>query len=206
MISVMSEYHRIKTGDAEVVTDNLEKAMIHFFPDSIHSVDKNGEILFANNAAAKLFGYSVDELAGKPITEIYAPEVASFVEAGFERLKRQGSCSVQSTIQDKSGQHIPVEVRSFCIYSEQGEFERTITVTRDLRNYMYAVSRNPTDTGWEVQWASEQGATYTIEWTEDLESEFVVVNSGVEAEPPINTYVDFYDRKNPGVYRISKDC
>jgi PAS domain S-box-containing protein len=202
---MISEYHKIRTGHQDVLTDNLERAIIHFFPDSIHSVDTDGNIVFVNEAAVALFGYTAEELVGAHLSTIYSPEVLEYVDAGFENLKRVGSCSVHSRIQHKSGKSIPVELRSFCIYHEDGTFEKTITLTRDLRNYMYAVCRNTTDTGWEIQWASEPGATYTIEWGENLESEFLVVNTGIEDEAPINSYVDYFDRPSPGIYRIMKE-
>ena len=81
-------FHKISIGKDQIVTDNLEKAIIHFFPDSIHSIDDQGRIIFANQSAEKLPGYEAGELIGKELGDLYDPEVLSFVEQGFEAIWR----------------------------------------------------------------------------------------------------------------------
>lgn len=196
--------HKTTVGDDKVVTDSLEKAIIQHFPDSIHSVDEAGTFIFTNRAAEKLLGYLPGELIGQKLSDLYNPEVLRFVEKGFQDLKATGSCSTHSAVVGKAGNLIPVDIRSFCIYTPDGVFQKTITIMRDLRNYMYALSKNQQDGGWKIQWASEPGAVYSIEWAESLDDESLEINGGIPANPPINSYTDYFERTDPGVYRITK--
>ncbi len=103
------------------------------FPDIIHSVDDDGNIILTNHAAEELLGYSRWELMTMNIRQIYAPEVIKDVENGFSDLKAKGNKRVESILITKTGEKIPVEVRSFAIYGDNGEFLRSISVLRDIR-------------------------------------------------------------------------
>jgi signal transduction histidine kinase len=57
------------------------------------------------------------------------------VKSGFLRLQREGELSVcDSAMLDKNGRRIAVEIRSFAIYDDQGEFVRTFSIVRDTRS------------------------------------------------------------------------
>ncbi len=108
--------------------------LLERFPDIIQSVDDAGNIVYANRRACELLGYTRDELAGKTIADVYAPEIMDDVKAGFRQLKRDGSLTVSESIMvDKQGSRIPVEIRSFAVYAEDGRFLRTFSVIRDIR-------------------------------------------------------------------------
>ncbi len=118
--------HNIRNADIfEIILDN--------FPDIIHSIDEQGNIVFTNKAAESLLGYSHDELIGMNIRELYAPEILAAVAAGFSDLKRKGAMSVESLLATKDGHRIPVEIRSFSIYDDTGAFVRTFSILRDIR-------------------------------------------------------------------------
>ena len=67
------------------------------------------------------------------VYEIYAEEVQEAVKAGFSNLKQKGDKTVESVLQAKDGEVIPVEIRSFSIYDDDGEFIRTFSILRDIR-------------------------------------------------------------------------
>jgi PAS domain S-box-containing protein len=118
--------HELRDADIfEVILDN--------FPDIIHSIDEQGNIVFTNKAAESLLGYSRDELLKMNIREIYAPEILGAVEVGFSDLKREGAMSVESLLVTRDGRRIPVEIRSFGIYDDSGSFVRTFSILRDIR-------------------------------------------------------------------------
>jgi PAS domain S-box-containing protein len=105
------------------------------FPDIIQSVDADGTIVYANRRAAQLLGYAPAELLGKHVSEIYAPEVLDKVRHGFAKLKTHGNLTVnESLLIDQAGNRIPVEIRSFAVYDEAGQFLRTFSILRDIRD------------------------------------------------------------------------
>ncbi len=117
-----------------LLTDNLLEPLLNSFPDIIHSVDKDGNIVYANMRASELLGYSQDELVGLNIYKLYAPEIQSQVKKGFNRLKQEGDITIrESLLKTKSGELITVEIRSFSVYDDKGEFLRTFSILRDVR-------------------------------------------------------------------------
>ncbi len=108
--------------------------LLNSFPDIIHSVNKDGLILFTNKTASELLGYSNEELLKMTIYDLYAPEVQSKLRKGFIKLKEEGDIVIrESSLQSKSGEIIPVEIRSFGVYDDNGEFIRTFSILRDIR-------------------------------------------------------------------------
>jgi len=119
------------------IQDNAElfEQLLERHPDAIHSVGRDGLIIYANATATQLLGYSNEELVGMPISNLYAPELMGLVESGFNRLRREGELSVcDSAVLDKDGKRIAVEIRSYAIYDDQGGFVRTFSILRDIRS------------------------------------------------------------------------
>jgi PAS domain S-box-containing protein len=100
----------------------------------IHSIDDEGNIVYTNRTAEKLLGYTREELLKMNIRQIYADEILEAVNRGFSDLKERGDKTVESLLKAKDGTRIPVEIRSFSIYDDEGNFLRTFSILRDIRN------------------------------------------------------------------------
>ncbi len=109
------------------------ETIIGNLPDFIHSVDEIGNIVYTNRVAEQLLGYSHGELLAMNVRELYAHEVLDDLECGFTNLMHKGDKSVESIIVAKDGSHIPVEVRSFSVYDDDGHFVQTYSILRDMR-------------------------------------------------------------------------
>ena len=123
----------MRIENQDIVTDDILQIVVDNFPDIIHSVDPDGRIVFTNRQAEKLLGYSQEELLSMNIRDLYADEILEALEKGFKALKQDGDASVESVLKDKEGNLIPVEVRSFSIYDASGNFIRTFSILRDIR-------------------------------------------------------------------------
>jgi PAS domain S-box-containing protein len=107
--------------------------LIAFFPDIIHSVNKDGNIVFTNKFATELLGYKEEELLNMNIRDIYSSRRHETVMAGFKELKEKGQLTgVESVLVNKKGKEIPVEIRSLSLYDKNGRFEKTFSVIRDI--------------------------------------------------------------------------
>ncbi|MFK7872550.1 MAG: ATP-binding protein [Oligoflexales bacterium] len=119
--------------DDNSISKNIFEEIVWSFPDIIHSVDRNGHILSTNKKATELLGYSLDELIGKSIYELYPEEIQDKVKLGFKELKKVGLIQgVQTQMLTKSGEKISIEIRSISIYRGD-EFIKTFSIIRDLR-------------------------------------------------------------------------
>jgi PAS domain S-box-containing protein len=123
----------MRIDNKEIITDDIFQIVIENFPDIVHSVDTDGRIVFTNRKAEQLLGYSRQELIGMNVRRIYADEILEAMEKGFKSLKQSGDKVYESILKDKFGNRIPVEIRSFGIYDDKGNFVRTFSILRDIR-------------------------------------------------------------------------
>lgn len=124
---------RMRIDDSDIPDADVFSRLLDYFPDMIQSVDEDGNIVFANRTASSLLGYDQDELLTMNIRDIYAEEVLAALETGFKDLKKKGDKRVESVLKHKDGTQIAVEIRSFSIYDDDGEFMRTFSIMRDMR-------------------------------------------------------------------------
>ena len=124
---------RMRIDNVEITQAQVFEILMDNFPDIIHSVDDEGNIVYTNRAAEKLLGYTHDELIGMNIRQLYAEEIQAALAKGFRDLKATGQKRVESLLQARDGTRIPVEIRSFSLYDDAGEFVRTFSILRDVR-------------------------------------------------------------------------
>ena len=123
----------MRIDNEEIREADIFEILLDNFPDIIHSVNEEGKIVYTNKKATELLEYTHEELIGMNVRDIYTPEVQAALEKGFSNLKQTGDKSVESALQSKSGEEIPVEIRSFSIYDDDGNFIRTFSILRDVR-------------------------------------------------------------------------
>jgi PAS domain S-box-containing protein len=70
------------------------KSVVQTATDAIILADRAGRIVFWNDAARRLFGYTYEEVAGKPLTMIMPPGFREAHQQGFQRLLSTGEARV----------------------------------------------------------------------------------------------------------------
>ncbi|MBN2301902.1 MAG: PAS domain S-box protein [Lentisphaerae bacterium] len=124
---------KMRIDAIEIRDADIFEILLDNFPDMIHSINDDGQIVYTNKTAERLLGYSRNELATMNIRQIYADEILEALEQGFSDLKQKGDKTVESLLKAKDGSVIPVEIRSFSIYDDEGNFLRTFSILRDIR-------------------------------------------------------------------------
>ena len=125
---------KMTISSPKMLEASIYEELMDNFPDIVHSVDEDGNIIFTNKKAAELLKYSKEELLGMNVRNIYAPEVLEKLETGFSKLKQDGDLTVyDSCLVDSEDERIEVEIRSFALYDDEGKFIRTFSVLRDIR-------------------------------------------------------------------------
>src|SRR6185503_7086687 len=118
------------------ITTNYLTTVLDSMNDAVLVTAPNGIIKRINNAAVRLFGYSEEDLAGKPFTMLLAEnERASFsLEAAAVETR-------ETVIATRSGQTIPVSLSGAPIAADDPQFKGTIFVVRNITDRKRAERR-----------------------------------------------------------------
>lgn len=101
--------------------------------DGVYMVDTEGRIQFCNAALARLTGYRVEELLGRPSTALYTADTEPMI---LERRRRvlSGEAvapSLQTELLRQDGKRVPVEL-SIANFMRAGQIAGRITMVRDI--------------------------------------------------------------------------
>jgi PAS domain S-box-containing protein len=96
-------------------SDERYRVLVEAANDAVLSIDETGGILFANPAAARIFGYNSTELIGKPLTVLIPESLRKLHETGLKRYLASGQRHINWQSAPfkglrKSGQEFPVEM------------------------------------------------------------------------------------------------
>lgn len=134
--STLEISERRRMEDELRVSEERFRTLLMSLPDAIFGTDEDGQITFANEAAARLFGYSIQELVGR--------DVGLLLPAGVREIhvqlrknyiaNHQGLGALEASREveawHKDGRAIPVEIRLGHMRTTQGIL--VITVMRDI--------------------------------------------------------------------------
>lgn len=94
--------------------ENQEKLrlLIELAPDAFFQGDKNGNIIYANDKAVELTGYSKYELFTKHIKDLFPPEVIENKPLRFDLLLKGDTVKAERDLVRKDGSIVPIEMNS----------------------------------------------------------------------------------------------
>lgn len=136
-----SEYKQAQ----EVLQEREEKfrAIAETAVDAVILADGNGGIIFSNKGAQTMFGYSEEEILGKPLTVLMPERYREDHQKGIERLKMTGESKYIGGTSEmhglrKDGSEFPIEL-AVSMWKARGEtfysgIVRNITRRRHLEH------------------------------------------------------------------------
>ncbi len=99
--------------------------------DAIGIIDKHGRPTQWNKMASAMFGYTLEELHGKKVFDLYADQQQ--LQAMLARLRRDGRVQkYEIDIRRKDGSTAPFELSISLLYSDEGKVLGSVCVARDL--------------------------------------------------------------------------
>ena len=116
-------------------TDRLTRlaAIVEFSEDAIIGKDMDGIITEWNRGAKQLYGYSADEVIGKPVSILIPPEESDDFSEIMDKLKRGESVARSETVrQKKDGERVDVSLSAFPIRDEAGTIIGAAAIARDI--------------------------------------------------------------------------
>jgi PAS domain S-box-containing protein len=120
-------------------TDELQArlaAIVATSDDAIVSKDLNGVVLSWNSAAERIFGYSPDEIIGKPILILLPPERQDEETTILSKIRRGERVDHFETIRvRKDGRRIDVSVTISPIHDAAGNVVGASKIARDITEY-----------------------------------------------------------------------
>ncbi len=97
----------------------------------LHSADRKGTIIFANERLHQTLGYAPGEIIGKTIFDLYPRESHDEARAGLKRVQEEGRHALTlSTMLCKDNEPLKVDLASAALKDEVGRFIGTFTISR----------------------------------------------------------------------------
>src|ERR1041384_8802513 len=114
-----------RAGEPLLESEVHYQAMAEAATDAIITINSESTILLVNPAAEKIFGYSIEEMLGQPLTMLMPEYLRHLHQAGITRYVRTGQkhidwAGVRLSGLHKSGREIPLEI-SFGVFMKEGE-------------------------------------------------------------------------------------
>ena len=142
----------VRTGSKELegirVSEERFQQFFETLPAYCYMISPSGNILDVNSAACKALGYRKEELVGRPVSAIYAPESLSKMGDLFEKWKRRGLLQGEElVVETKQGQKRTVLLSARSVKDGKGNLLHSTSVQVDItdrkraREALSAVSR-----------------------------------------------------------------
>jgi PAS domain S-box-containing protein len=112
---------------------NFQKRLLSNVTDAIAAYDKYREIIYWNETAQKIYGWSEQEVLGRPADEMFCiGRMESLRHKAIKIALLKRSCSGEISIYHKSGRLIHTEVHTKVFTDEDGAFNGAVAVFRDI--------------------------------------------------------------------------
>jgi len=157
---------------------SLYQGLVENSPDVIWQTDRELRFSYLSPAVMNLFGYSPDDLMGRPLSELLTPGSRDFIRsrlsarvADEQSGKKNGHRLLEIQIINKAGVIIPAEVAVAAMYDDAGDLVGFQGVTRNVadrvridervrlseRNYRELVERS---NSFILRWTSDGVITF----------------------------------------------
>jgi PAS domain S-box-containing protein len=154
-----------EAGTIETLTDAWLAAIVESSDDAIVGKNLDGIVTSWNPAAARLFGYTADEMIGHHISLLAAPGREDEMPAILERIRRGAKVDRHATVRRrKDGSLVDVSLTVSPIRDESGRLIGASKIARDITQYKRAEARLRAS---EERFRHLANAVPDIVWTAD---------------------------------------
>ncbi len=131
--ALQQERSAAERGRAEEALRESEarfRALFESIPEGVIVHDNDGNILYVNDVTVKRLEWPAEELTGRSLHEIVAPESRAIIPDHTRQVRTSGSCTFETTYVARSGRLIEAEVNEHPI--EFGGQDAVLSVARDI--------------------------------------------------------------------------
>ena len=204
--SIVRGYVRDITETKKAVDKiRFDAELLNTVGQSVIATDSNGVVIYWNNAAEKIYGWSSAETMGKCIINLIpAQQSIEMAEEIMKELMRGNSWTGEFLVNRKDGTVFPAHVTNSPIFDNQGKIIGIIGVSMDISerkksteklresNERYEfVNKATQDTIWEWDYATREG-----KWGEGIINIFGYKEDKIKYnESWLDEYVHPYDKE-----------
>lgn len=186
---------RKKAEDTRKASEEKYSKLIETAQDAI-ICEESGKITIWNKSAEKIFGYSKNEIIGKPVSTIIPKRYIEKYQKGVERFLESGKTSIMDKIMEfsgitKNGIEFPLEMSLSYQKTRDGHYIIT-TIIRDITNQkktkQQLVNKNQ-----EIEKINNELKDFVYTVSHDLKEPLFSINGYITRL--YETYYDTYDEK-----------
>ena len=169
LLSILSLIHNIterKNVEAALLeSEAYQKALIDSSPIAIYSLDVDGNIISWNRAAEQIFGWTFDEVKGKPNPIVQKEKQQEFKDNMRQILSGQGFKAKELVRLRKNGEKITISLSTAPIYGKSNHVKGIMAVAEDItmrkkteeslresEEKLSGILDNITDVVWSLTW------------------------------------------------------
>ena len=124
---------RKKTEEKLLECEELSRQFFENNPEYCYIISSEGLILDVNNVALEALGYKKEELVGKPLNTIYAPESLPKMKENFAKWKKTGELkNEEMVIITKDGKRRVVLLSANALRDKDGNILNSVSVHKDI--------------------------------------------------------------------------
>jgi PAS domain S-box-containing protein len=131
-IRVVGSHTDISDRRASEAKIREQAALLDIATDAILLRDLDNRILYWNQGAERLYGWSAEEVIGKKSTELICPDSIAEVEIALQTVIETGQWQGELSKVNKLGKKLLIENRWTLVRDEQGKPKSILTVATDV--------------------------------------------------------------------------
>lgn len=182
-----------EAAEAQRRSESRYRELFDNASDGVYTLDLEGRILSVNRRICQILGYSEEELVGKSVDLITAPEFRAASRAMAERkLSGDDSTTYELDSLTSDGRRIPIEVSSRLVY-EDGEPVAVQGIARDIRPRRAAEEAlRDSERRYARAFEREREAAERLRLVDDMKNTFLEAVSH-ELRTPLTSVMGFAD-------------
>jgi two-component system, cell cycle sensor histidine kinase and response regulator CckA len=113
-------------------SENHFRSLAETIPDALVVYDDLGRVTFINKAFEELYGWSVEELVGKPITNFVPPSAEAITKQSWERTLRGEKAVFETQRWTKEGKVLDLQISTAILRNIDGKHTASIVIHHDI--------------------------------------------------------------------------
>ena len=120
-----------------IKSEKLYRTIAENVGEGIISTDEHMDINYVNSAFCSMTGFSKEDLLGKTLAEISAPENAAEVEDLSCESRKEENLRFEIKLATVTGKPIDVQVICSPIFNKSEKYKGTVSIIRDIRDIIF---------------------------------------------------------------------
>jgi PAS domain S-box-containing protein len=114
------------------VSESYFRSLAEIIPDALAIYDNMGRVTFVNKAFEELYGWSMEELAGKRLENFVPPSEQAITKQSWERTLRGENVVFETQRWTKEGNVLDLQLSTAILLDTEGEHTASIVIHRDI--------------------------------------------------------------------------